>query len=131
VAFYGCRCLPCAQIDREVLQLLGSDVTWPSRKADAFSRIMAHGADALDVLTAAARASTHSGLYVGISHHAHTALQLVQGQLAAERIGQLLAAAEARSNPAGSADTTVEVHTGSLFGIVQPAAEVCNSDSTG
>jgi hypothetical protein len=102
---------PLAQVDRDILQLLGTDVTWPGRKADAFTRIMTHGADALDVLTAAARASTHSGLYVGISHHAHTALQLVQGQLSAERVDSILAAA-ARGSPAGGAYTTTEVDTG-------------------
>lgn len=109
------RCLHFAQVDREILQLLATDVTWPSRKTDAFKAIMAHGADGLDVLAAAARASTHSGLYIGTSHHAHTALQLVRGQLAADRIGQLLAA-EAGSILAGSADTTVELDTGSAPG---------------
>jgi hypothetical protein len=44
---------------------------------------MAHGADVLDVLTTAANASSQSGLYVGLTHHALIALQLVKGQLAA------------------------------------------------
>lgn len=80
------------QIDRHTLSLLAHDACWPTKKADAFSSIMAHGADVLDVLTTAANASSQSGLYVGLTHHALIALQLVKGQLAAAAIERALAA---------------------------------------
>lgn len=80
------------QIDRHTLSLLAHDACWPTKKADAFSSIMAHGADVLDVLTTTANASSQSGLYVGLTHHALIALQLVKGQLAAAAIERVLAA---------------------------------------
>lgn len=80
------------QIDRHTLSLLAHDACWPTKKADTFSCIMAHGADVLDVVTTAANASSQSGLYVGLSHHALIALQLVKGQLAAAAIERVLAA---------------------------------------
>lgn len=63
---------------------------WPDKRADGYSSILAYGADALDVLAAAARSSESSGLTLGIAHHAHTALCLLQGQLAAQQLQQLL-----------------------------------------
>lgn len=110
------------QVDTHTLQLLADDATWPTKKADVFTTIMAHGPDVLDILTAVALASTHSGLYIGITHHAQIALQLAQGQLAAERIDHVLAgeagneqtSSHAASTAAGSTDTTAASPSGTL-----------------
>jgi hypothetical protein len=90
------------RIDHQTLSLLAHDACWPTKKAAAFSSIMAHGADVLDVLTTAANASSQSGLYVGLTHHALIALQLVQGQLAAAAIERVLAA-DAGASPGTAA----------------------------
>jgi hypothetical protein len=80
------------QVDSQILKLLSTDACSVSKRPDAYTTILSHGIAALDVLTAAARASTRSGMYISIGYHAHMALLLLQGQLAAEGIQQLLQA---------------------------------------
>jgi hypothetical protein len=80
------------QVDSQILKLLSTDACGINKRPEVFTTILSHGIEALDVLTAAARASTRTGLYVNIGYHAHVALLLLQGQLAADRIQQLLQA---------------------------------------
>jgi len=87
-----CQRVIVVQLDAHILQLLTTDACWPAKKSGAYSSILAHGADALDVLAAAARSKAVSGLYVGIAYRAHTALLRLQAQIAGERLQQLLSA---------------------------------------
>lgn len=93
-------CTPM-QVDATILQLLMTHAAWPTRSASTHDMLRAHGADAVDVLAAAAQASSLSGLFIGLAHQAHMALLMVQGQLAGQRI-QVLLAAEAGTQDDGS-----------------------------
>lgn len=110
------------QLDTVILQLLTRDACWPAKQSDAYSSILAHGANALDVLAAAARSTGLSGLYVGTAYRAHTALLLLQAQIAAEGLEQLLSAGSGTTyTPADSADlglkaVSTESVAGTAFG---------------
>jgi len=97
------------QLDAHILQLLTTDACWPAKQSDSYSSILAHGADALDVLAAAARSTAVSGLYVGTAYRAHTALLLLQAQISGERLQQLLSSGSgSRTTTPGSAELSPE-----------------------
>jgi len=107
------------QRDAHILQLLTTDACWPAKKSGAYSSILAHGADALDVLAAAARSKAVSGLYVGTAYRAHTALLRLQAQLSGERLQQLLSAGSAgtTATPTDKAGVSLEaVSTADIAG---------------
>lgn len=127
-------CKPCdVQTDKHVLDLLHS-TCWPTQQAEAYSTIMGYGADALDVLAAAAQASTHSGLYLGMAFHAQTALLLVQAHLATQCIKQLLAAGAkagaaadgGRSVSASAVDSTEDVLLELALQVVRHTTTACS-----
>jgi len=95
------------QVDAHILQLLTTDACWPAKQSDSYSSILAHGADALDVLAAAARSTAVSGLYVGTAYRAHTALLLLQAQIAGENLQQLLSAFST-ATPTDRAEVSLE-----------------------
>lgn len=115
------------QVDSQILKLLASDACSVNKRPDVFTTILSHGIEALDVLTAAARTSTRSGLYVSIGYHAHVALLLLQGQLAADRIQQLLQR-EADGTSQQEGDTEEEVDF--VFEIALQLVRVCVSTQT-
>lgn len=100
------------QLDAQILQLLTTDACWPTKQSGAYSSILTHGADALDVLAAAARSRALSGLYVGTAYRAHTALLLLQAQIAADNMQQLLSTRSGtRTTPTSSTELSPEANS--------------------
>jgi len=105
----SCQHLVVMQLDAHILQLLTTDACWPAKKSDAYSSILDHGADALDVLAAAACSKALSGLYVGIAYRASTAVLLLQAHIAGENLQQLLSTGPGNTAaPTDSAEISLE-----------------------
>jgi hypothetical protein len=89
--------------DYEVLRLL-ADACWPHKQPATFQAIMERGADALDVLSAAARSRSASSMFIGTALHATCALMYLQAHLCGQQLQQLLASQVEPGSTSSSSD---------------------------